>query len=101
MRSPVSVHASYCRMIPIVVIVVVIISVVVKVVAPRLRTDSATHSHASRATSSSSATVSHPLAHGSRVAWRIVAAMSHEICIEDNDPQSTLSLLDSVVATCE
>lgn len=84
--APIPVHARHRRMVPvIIIIVVIIISMMVIVVASHLRT----------------AAIPHTLPHRSRVSWSIVAAVSHEICIKDNDPQATLSLFYGVISSCK
>lgn len=94
MRPTVSVHPVHWRMVPVIVIVVIIISVMVIVAA-------AAATAAAHLPTVAGAGATPPLPYGLRVTWGIVSTVPHEIRIQNYDPQSTLSLLDGVVATCE
>lgn len=94
MRPTVSVQPVHWRMVPVIVIVVIIISVMVIVAA-------AAATAAAYLPTVAGAGATPPLPYGLRVTWGIVSTVPHEIRIQNYDPQSTLSLLDGVVATCE
>lgn len=42
-----------------------------------------------------------PLPHGRRMTLSVSTAVPHEIRVQHNDPQTTLSLFDGVIATCK